>query len=96
MASSPKVTGGLVILPHLKAMGWIATPVMLCSCIGGLSLGNGPENQGRKLPVTGVTLPEGALTNSDIAELLAISAEDASPPLNGVLPPRFAKSLVLD
>jgi Mn2+/Fe2+ NRAMP family transporter len=34
MASSPKVMGKLVIPPYLKAMGWLATVVMFCACIG--------------------------------------------------------------
>jgi NRAMP (natural resistance-associated macrophage protein)-like metal ion transporter len=34
MASSRKVMGKLVIPPYLKVMGWIATLVMLCACIG--------------------------------------------------------------
>lgn len=34
MASSPKVMGKLVIPGYLKAMGWVATGVMLCACIG--------------------------------------------------------------
>ena len=34
MASSPKVMGRLVISPYLKAMGWLATAVMFCACIG--------------------------------------------------------------
>lgn len=34
MASSPKVMGKFVIPPYLKAMGWIATSVMLCACVG--------------------------------------------------------------
>jgi hypothetical protein len=34
MASSRKVMGKLVIPPYLKAMGWLATVVMLCACIG--------------------------------------------------------------
>lgn len=34
MASSPKVMGKLVISPYLKAMGWLATAVMFCACIG--------------------------------------------------------------
>ena len=34
IASSRNVMGKLVIPPYLKAMGWIATVVMLCACIG--------------------------------------------------------------
>jgi NRAMP (natural resistance-associated macrophage protein)-like metal ion transporter len=34
MASSRKVMGKLVIPSYLKVMGWIATAVMLCACIG--------------------------------------------------------------
>ena len=34
MASSRKVMGKLVIPPYLKAMGWLATAVMFCACIG--------------------------------------------------------------
>jgi NRAMP (natural resistance-associated macrophage protein)-like metal ion transporter len=34
MASSRKVMGELVIPPYLKAMGWVATAVMLCACFG--------------------------------------------------------------
>jgi Mn2+/Fe2+ NRAMP family transporter len=34
MASSSKVMGKLVIPPYLKAMGWLATVVMFCACIG--------------------------------------------------------------
>jgi Mn2+/Fe2+ NRAMP family transporter len=34
MASSRKVMGKFVIPPYLKAMGWFATSVMLCACIG--------------------------------------------------------------
>ena len=34
MASSRKVMGKLVIPPYLKAMGWVATVVMLCACFG--------------------------------------------------------------
>ncbi len=34
MASSRKVMGKLVIPPYLKTMGWIATAVMFCACIG--------------------------------------------------------------
>jgi NRAMP (natural resistance-associated macrophage protein)-like metal ion transporter len=34
MASSRKVMGKLVIPPYLKGMGWLATAVMLCACIG--------------------------------------------------------------
>jgi len=34
MASSKKVMGQFVISRQLKAMGWIATSVMLCACIG--------------------------------------------------------------
>jgi Mn2+/Fe2+ NRAMP family transporter len=34
MASSPKVMGKFVIPPYLKAMGWVATGIMLCACIG--------------------------------------------------------------
>jgi Mn2+/Fe2+ NRAMP family transporter len=34
MASNRKVMGKLVIPPYLKVMGWIATLVMLCACIG--------------------------------------------------------------
>jgi Mn2+/Fe2+ NRAMP family transporter len=34
MASSKKVMGQFVISRHLAAMGWLATSVMLCACIG--------------------------------------------------------------
>jgi Mn2+/Fe2+ NRAMP family transporter len=34
MASSRKVMGKLVIPPYLKGVGWTATAVMLCACIG--------------------------------------------------------------
>jgi NRAMP (natural resistance-associated macrophage protein)-like metal ion transporter len=34
MASSQKVMGKLVIPTYLKGMGWLATAVMLCACIG--------------------------------------------------------------
>jgi len=34
MASSRKVMGKLVIPPYLKTMGWIATAVRFCACIG--------------------------------------------------------------
>ena len=34
MASSRKVMGKLVIPYYLKTMGWIATGVMFCACIG--------------------------------------------------------------
>jgi Mn2+/Fe2+ NRAMP family transporter len=34
MASSRKVMGKLVIPPYLRAMGWVATVVMLCACFG--------------------------------------------------------------
>ena len=34
MASSQKVMGKLIIPTYLKGMGWIATAVMLCACIG--------------------------------------------------------------
>jgi NRAMP (natural resistance-associated macrophage protein)-like metal ion transporter len=34
MASSQKVMGKLVIPPYLKGMGWLATAVMFCACIG--------------------------------------------------------------
>ena len=34
MASSRKVMGKLVIPTYLKAIGWVATAVMLCACIG--------------------------------------------------------------
>jgi NRAMP (natural resistance-associated macrophage protein)-like metal ion transporter len=34
MASSRKVMGKFVIPPYLKAMGWAATCVMLCACVG--------------------------------------------------------------
>jgi hypothetical protein len=34
MASSTKVMGRLVLSPYLKAIGWSATAVMLCACIG--------------------------------------------------------------
>lgn len=34
MASSRKVMSNLVIPPYLKAMGWVATAVMLCACFG--------------------------------------------------------------
>ena len=34
MASSRKVMGKLVIPPYLKTMGWLATAVMFCACIG--------------------------------------------------------------
>jgi len=34
MASSRKVMGKLVIPRYLKAMGWVATAVMLCACFG--------------------------------------------------------------
>jgi NRAMP (natural resistance-associated macrophage protein)-like metal ion transporter len=34
MASSRKVMGKLIIPPSLKIMGWVATGVMLCACIG--------------------------------------------------------------
>ena len=34
MASSRKVMGKLVIPSYLKVVGWIATAVMLCACIG--------------------------------------------------------------
>jgi NRAMP (natural resistance-associated macrophage protein)-like metal ion transporter len=34
MASSQKVMGNLVIPPYLKCMGWLATGVMFCICIG--------------------------------------------------------------
>jgi hypothetical protein len=36
-ASSRKVMGRLVIPPYLKAMGRLATVVMLCACIGVVS-----------------------------------------------------------
>jgi NRAMP (natural resistance-associated macrophage protein)-like metal ion transporter len=36
MASSKKVMGKFVIPVYLKAMGWIATCVMLCACVGAL------------------------------------------------------------
>jgi Mn2+/Fe2+ NRAMP family transporter len=34
MASSRKVMGKLSIPTYLKGMGWLATAVMLCACIG--------------------------------------------------------------
>jgi Mn2+/Fe2+ NRAMP family transporter len=34
LASSKKVMGQFVISQRLKAMGWLATSVMLCACIG--------------------------------------------------------------
>jgi Mn2+/Fe2+ NRAMP family transporter len=34
MASSKKVMGQFVISRHLASMGWLATSVMLCACIG--------------------------------------------------------------
>jgi len=34
MASSRKVMSNLVIPPYLRVMGWIATAVMLCACVG--------------------------------------------------------------
>ncbi len=34
MASSRKVMGKFVVPPYLKAVGWAATGVMLCACIG--------------------------------------------------------------
>ena len=34
MASSRKVMSNLLIPPYLKAMGWLATAVMLCACFG--------------------------------------------------------------
>jgi Mn2+/Fe2+ NRAMP family transporter len=34
MASGKQVMGQFVISRHLKAMGWHATSVMLCACIG--------------------------------------------------------------
>jgi Mn2+/Fe2+ NRAMP family transporter len=34
MASSRKVMGKLIIPTYLKGMGWFATAVMLCACIG--------------------------------------------------------------
>jgi hypothetical protein len=34
MASNQKVMGKLVIPTYLKGMGWAATVVMLCACIG--------------------------------------------------------------
>ena len=34
MAASTKVMGEFVIPLHLKVMGWLATAVMLCACIG--------------------------------------------------------------
>jgi Mn2+/Fe2+ NRAMP family transporter len=34
MASSKKVMGQFVIPLHLRAMGWFATGVMMCACIG--------------------------------------------------------------
>jgi NRAMP (natural resistance-associated macrophage protein)-like metal ion transporter len=34
MASSQKVMGKLIIPTYLKGMGWLATAVMLCACIG--------------------------------------------------------------
>jgi len=33
-ASSRKVMSNLVIPPYLKAMGWVATAVMLCASFG--------------------------------------------------------------
>jgi NRAMP (natural resistance-associated macrophage protein)-like metal ion transporter len=34
MATSQKVMGKLVIPPYLRLMGWLATGVMLCACVG--------------------------------------------------------------
>jgi Mn2+/Fe2+ NRAMP family transporter len=34
MASNTKVMGRLVIPKYLRAMGWVATTVMLCASIG--------------------------------------------------------------
>jgi NRAMP (natural resistance-associated macrophage protein)-like metal ion transporter len=34
MASSRRVMGKFVIPPYLKGMGWLATAVMLCACVG--------------------------------------------------------------
>ena len=34
MAASKKVMGQFVIPLHLRAMGWLATAVMMCACIG--------------------------------------------------------------
>jgi len=36
MASSRKVMGKFVVPPYLGAMGWLATSVMFCACIGAL------------------------------------------------------------
>jgi hypothetical protein len=34
MASSKQVMGQFVISRRLKAVGWLATSIMLCACIG--------------------------------------------------------------
>ena len=72
-------------------MGWLATSVMLCACVGVFVTWT---QMAKVRVVAGMKFSEKVLTNSQIAELLAIAAEDEPAPLDPAYRRAFRKALI--